>query len=382
MVIIKKEGQPERNINGHKLEAKHTYEEIGEMFADKIEQNCSPTKWKRKVFINWFLPRIKKLGLHFDYRLVHRAFEVWKKLQESADHFTLIVGEEGVGKTTLGIQWTSLISPLMDMDDICYNPDHYLKKLSEVAEDFETHKLENDDRSVLIDEGGIGLFSREAMRSSNRDLNKTFMVQRFLRLNVAICIPHYWSIDTIVRKHRIKTLIYVRSRGNYRCITGKEVNIVNQPNNKGKPLLVIRMPYAVFFDGKFDKYFPLTIDEHKYEQHKLNHIKAFLKDTGGSVENMKQMFSLKEVAAMVGKSRGTIYEYYTQGKIDGVMMCNEIKIPKKEVERLKIEGIKQITWRKDANMHPAPQILKSANSSKQKYKPPQTPSKFPINKGN
>src|SRR3990167_8531161 len=82
-------------------------------------------------------------------------------------------------------------------------------------------------KCLQMDEGGMDLFAREAMRSSNVWLNKTFFAQRFLNVHTTICIPNFYMLDSGVREHRVKTLILVLHRGMYKVIVGEGIRMAN-----------------------------------------------------------------------------------------------------------------------------------------------------------
>jgi hypothetical protein len=244
----------------------YTWEELANMVGDKIEQSKMLQDFNKKRFKQWFMLR-EKVGLRFDWKLISRAYHICQQLDKHNDHFTIIVGDEGTGKTTMAAQFCSWVSPNMNIDDFCYNMPDYVDKLKRIAVDYQKNKLDKNDKSINIDEGGIDLFSREAMRTSNRVLAKTFMVQRFLNVHVTICIPSYWNLDSMVRDHRIKTLIIIPRRSDYKCVVGQGIKIINKTGSKDKtkPLMTLPIPYGMFWEGHFRKNFPDTISFEEYE---------------------------------------------------------------------------------------------------------------------
>lgn len=314
-----------------RLDSKYSWDKLAEIISDRIEKNLEDKQFNRSKFITWFMLR-KKVGLRFDYKLIHRAYVIWKQLHNEEDHFTVIVGKEGSGKTTLGAQLGAWVSPNMGLDDMCYAADQYLHKLSQVAENYEMNRIDNEDKSVQIDEGGIDLFSREAMSANNIKLNKTFMVQRFLNIHTIICIPSYWALDSNVRHHRIKTLIIIHRRGQYQCVTGRGINILNENGavRKQKPVHLIPIPYGMFWLGQFNKIFPTTIDKDKYEAHKLKHIKSFL-DVQKNVKIERSVLKTTEVMQILGITRPTIKKYIDMGKLRAVNIGQKWLINKEDV---------------------------------------------------
>lgn len=318
------------------LENEYSWEEIGELFADRIEKTefISKDRWKRHEFLEWFKIR-EKIGVRFDWRLVARAYTIWQNMQNEHDHFTVVVGKEGFGKSTLAIQFSAWIAPNTDIDDILFNMPNYVKKLQDISKDFKKNKKEKNDKSLLIDEGGISLFSREALSRSNKVLAKTFMVQRFLTVHVGICIPYYWILDKLIRKHRIDTLIILKSRGKYKAVVGKGIKIINKlgAKDEDKPLIALPIPYGLFWEGHFSKKFPKTISKIKYENHKFKHIRQFLDDAKLEADTVK-MIKVSQLERDFGIKRDTIIAEIHNGKIEGRKIGNQWFITKKAYEKL------------------------------------------------
>ena len=318
----------------NRLENKYTWEEIGELFADRIEAKEFILKknWNRKHFLEWFKIR-EKIGILFDWRLVGKCYTIWKELQNENDHFTVIVGSEGIGKTTLAIAMCSWIAPDMDLNDIVFDMPNYISKLMEIADAYK--KLDRDDRSILIDEGGISLFSRESLTKSNKTLAKSFMIQRFLNVHVAICIPHYWSIDTMIRNHRIKTLIICKERGSYKCIVNKGIGIMNKigKKNKERPLNNIPIPYNCFWEGNWSKDFPKVIDKSEYDKYKLKHIRKFLHGVQDEADTVR-MVKIGEASKKLTIDRRTLIKMIKNKEIEGKKIGTNWFLTKKALEKL------------------------------------------------
>jgi len=318
------------------LENQYSWEEIGNLFADRIEQKqfISKKEWRRQEFLDWFKLR-EKLGIRFDWRLVARAFTIWKNLHKEHDHFTVVVGQEGFGKTTLIAQFAAWISPNLELDDLVFNMPGYIKKLQDVSSNYQKNKISGEDKSIVIDEGGISLFSREALSLSNKLLAKTFMVQRFLNVHVGICIPYYWSLDNLIRNHRINTLIVIKERGSYEAVVGKGIKILNKlgAKDKEKPLFSIPIPYGFFWEGNFNKEFPKTISKKKYEAHKFHHIQSFLEDAKIEADTTK-MIKVGRLEKEFGIKRDTIIKEIHDGNIEGRKIGSQWFITKKAYEKL------------------------------------------------
>lgn len=318
------------------LESEHSWSELAGLFADRVEEHGFIDKkdWNREHFITWFMIR-EPLGLRFDWRMIARCYTISKDLNNKHDHFTCVIGGEGSGKTTFLQQINSWVSPSMDMQDIVFDMKQYIIKLKQIAKDYKQNKIDKNDKCIQIDEGGISLFSREAMSLSNRVLAKTFMVQRFLNVHVGICIPHYWSIDPMIRNHRVNTLIMIHERGTYKCIVSKGINIMNKlgAKDKEKDLWIIPIPYGLFWEGHFRKDFTNNISMKEYEKHKFKHIQNFLDDAEKEATTTK-MVKVNKIVKDFGISRITIIKQIQAGKIQGTKIGDHWWVSEKAYKQL------------------------------------------------
>lgn len=314
------------------LENNYTWEQIGEQTADKIEKNVKSKGWNRKHFLEWFQQR-KKVGYRFSWEMIFRAYKIWKQLKDENDHFICIVGGEGSGKTTLALQLGAWINPEMTKEDILYNANEYIYRLQQIAENYKEDQIINKDKVLIMDEGGIDLFSREAMKLSNRQLSKCFFVQRFLNTAVIICIPNFFMLDPVIRDHRCETLISITKRGCYKAITGTGIPYVSKMGMKNKNVNTVKLMDGTFWTGRFSIMYPSTISKEEYNDHKLEHIQNFLSDTLS--ENIEQkMIPATRLSRAIGASQQAIIDQIKKDKIKGRKIGGKWFIQKKELDRL------------------------------------------------
>lgn len=312
------------------------WDELGELIKQRVietnfidPKNFKVTEWDR------FWKARKKVGLKFDWRLAARCYSIWRSLRKQSDHFTVVVGREGMGKTTLATQMCAFIAPEMDLNDVVFDMPQYVNKLKKIGKNYKKNKEDYEDRCIQIDEGGISLFSRESLSKSNKILAKTFMVQRFLNVHVGICIPYYWNLDTMIRHHRINTLIIIKERGQYKTVTGKGIKILNKlgSKDKDKVLWQIPIPYDYFWEGRFQKEFPGTISSKEYEKHKFKHITNFLDEVSLESQevNMVSADRLQKEFGIPAKEVGISIE---NGELEGKKIGNKYFISKKAYKTL------------------------------------------------
>lgn len=242
--------------------ALHTFmswEEIAEHYANQLGEVVD-----RHKFIEWFLTKkdIGKGALVLDSMTYAWCYKVSERLKsEKKDQFTVVVGDEGVGKSWTAAQVSAIISPSFSKKNILFEPDNVMQAYLD-AEKGDT---------IHIDEGVLFLYSRSAMTKDNVNTTKIFQLIRQKYLHNIICIPNFKDLDTYVRNHRVDTLIHVTAPGVYKVILKDGINVINEvfPHKK-KKISQVKLPASSFFHGFGRKIFPtindLDLDAYKSDK--------------------------------------------------------------------------------------------------------------------
>lgn len=293
------------------LELKYTWSELALQVANKL-----PLKSVEEYhnFLKWFSQR-EHIGYLFDRLLILRLYRISQELQKDYDHFMVIVGREGSGKTTLMMQCAAWLCPHMTLSSIKYSAETYLDFVNERIKEYETEK-ENKRIDALILDEGTELSSRENMNLTNRSLQKTFFVQRALNLFVGVCIPDFKALDSTVREHRVRTLLYVTERGRYTGFNKAGIIYLNEEMKKGKKISDIHTPPGTCWKGYFNKDFPRTINVEEYKRQKLASMKSLIGSLKATLDT-KGMIPITEAMHDSGYDRSTIIRKIQTGKIDG-----------------------------------------------------------------
>ena len=117
-------------------------------------------------------------------------------LKQDFDWFHLNCGSERSGKTTLSLRLAYAVEPTLTMDNFIFSFEDFKKVLDG------NKKL----KVVVIDEGAISLFSREAMKYETRELIKVITILGHRNLLVIINIPDITIIDSYIRNFRLRSL--------------------------------------------------------------------------------------------------------------------------------------------------------------------------------
>jgi len=297
--------------------------------SDKLPEN------HHKKFKSWFMKR-EQIGYRFDYRMILRCYKIWVDLNDNLDHFVVISGREGAGKSTFSFQIASWIIPWFTENNIVYTAAEYLKKLDKKSKKF-LKSMEDGSAmprvdSLIMDEG-TELLSTETQKITNRILSKSFFVQRALRFLVIINIPNFFFLDSVVRNHRVKTLIDVNSRGLYTCYTGKAIKLIAKYGMKDKNISGVTVPNGTFFQGRFRKDFPLNLDYDMYNKAKIDGIDKLLSQMREDISQIK-FFPVAKVAKEMSMSNEKLINMIKSEKIKGKQIGGKWYITKKAYDRL------------------------------------------------
>ncbi len=298
----------------NRLDYGKTWAEVCDIVFDRIGHKLS--KKDRPIFKNWFMKR-EKLGYLFDYVLILRCFRIWQEIERNLDHFIVISGREGYGKTTLSFAISAWVNPDgFSMDNVCYGAKAYLDILSKKAAKYKYGSVNSE--SIVLDEG-TELLSRESLNVTNRSLTKTFFVQRTLKFLVIVNIPNFHMLDITIRNHRVRTLIEITRRGRYKCISGKGIKIIAKEGQYTKQVDGIKIPTGTWWEGDFAKDFPPMIDRLEYENHKIESIKEMLETLKDDVVE-KKMIAVTKLAREIDCKPETIVKMVKRQEVEGKMI--------------------------------------------------------------
>jgi len=261
-IIFKKRGTVFKQDGRQPMDEKYTWDEMYQYVVELIPK-LSSTHFRK-----WFRER-EHIGKLFDPVMIARCYSIYKEIhRKDRDHFWFICGKEGSGKSTLASQIAAWIDPNFKVDNFCFDVRDYVEKVKTLPKG----------SSIVLDEGGVALFSRSAMGIDNKKIVRLFMLQRQKNFNVIVVCPSFYDIDTYVRKHRVNTLIRVINQGDYMGYLPKAISIINEVGYRKKPLSAIKIPNGQFWYGTFTKPFPKYLKRDDYVLKKGNHLEDFLKN--------------------------------------------------------------------------------------------------------
>ena len=243
------------------------------------------------------------------------------------DSFVVICGNERLGKSTLAAQLGMYITDgKLSVDNICMTTEEFLKQLKE------TKKGD----TIIFDEAGTALYSREAMTTMNRMLTKAFMVSGLKNICIILCIPDFFSLDSYVRMHRINLLLYVVKRGRYLSYSKKRAKGISLKGSKMKNVRVVKsLDY-----GWFPKQFPKELEE-AYRKKERAYKFSFI---GSIKDNLEGNYNTSKFAEITGYNLKTVMRWIEDKKINAKKVGGRWWIPKQEAEKIVEEQREAKGW--------------------------------------
>lgn len=106
-------------------------------------------------------------------------------------------GTERGGKSTLGMRMCYLIDETFCLDRIIYNSNDFKRVIPSITE---------KNRAVMIDEGALAVFSRDSIKSENKDLIQAMTVLGHRNAFICINITSMRLLDVYLRLERLRSL--------------------------------------------------------------------------------------------------------------------------------------------------------------------------------
>lgn len=200
----------------------------------------------------------KDNGIYIDGYLRSNLNIMRKEIKKDWDFVILVDGREGAGKSVLAQTVAKYLDPDLDIKNIIFRPDDFVKRVKEIKDKF---------RCIIYDEAYGGLSSSSALQAKNKAIRQMLTEIRAKNLFLVIVLPSFFDLVKYVSMWRSACLLHVRveklQRGYFSFYNyNKKKNLYIF----GKKFYSYQKPAPDFF-GRFTNQY--TVDEHSYKRKKI-----------------------------------------------------------------------------------------------------------------
>ena len=232
-------------------------------------------------------------------------------VEKDFDWLHLIIGKEGIGKTTLAI-WTCLAI------DPTFNATRIVRDLEELKRVVRNSK---QGQAILIDEGALFFFAGDAMTREVKETIKLFTAIRTYNLFICICVPNYYDIVSRIRDHRVKSGCRVVKRGWFWAYSRPSLNRIKRDKKHNR---------EIFPEPDFRESFPKY--EGKIWNNYIRKKQEIMQDATKS-----EYISTGQSGKILGVSRTTILTYIKQGLINARRYNKQWRIKRSDILDLRYQ---------------------------------------------
>ncbi len=231
----------------------------------------------------------------------------------------IIDAHSGMGKSTIGVQCGSYLDPNFSLAKVYYDPEDFLKGLSNAKkEDF-----------FMYDEA-MPISSRSSLSKVNRMMTQAMSMIRSKNIYVVFCINSIFDLDKNLALHRANALIHLYGdnfidRGKFATFFKAKDDTIDRLKMlylHGKKFYSYSKPRANFY-GNFPPDF--LLDQKEYDKKKDKAVNDFLsqiapasKKSDATSENLAYYMkntlkiTVKEIADVANVTERTIYNMITR----------------------------------------------------------------------
>ena len=280
---------------------------------------------QRKKFLAW-LETLKDSPYLFDVNTYLNCFNIRERINEDdSDFFEIIAGKEGMGKSFFAMKKAAIVDPTFDKTRIMYDR---RSLFNWIQENFNSNPQlsKTKGKAILLDEGNMFLFSREAMSMDNVDVVKLFTLIRQCNMYIIICIPSFKTVDTYIRTHRADRLTHIRQKANnwrlFSSYNKDGIDVLNDAIKKGVAFDKILCPAQFLYHGGSNDLMPKIggLDQGDYKSVKADAFMEYVREKGKESKKQEESpyVTMREARLILkGRNQGTIVKDLKEGRLVG-----------------------------------------------------------------
>lgn len=252
-----------------------------------------------------------------DTGIVRIANGIKQGMETQFDYVLVVSGPSGVGKSKWTLHfielWFAMIGKELDKKTITHiNVDRnkWLKKFK----DMEAYDIN------VFDEAAIGLSNKQWMERFAKTLEMLFDVVRYKRFLSVIVIPNFFRLNKFFREDRLRGLVWIDKRGQYKYYTRERIVKLSNLNERRfikrmdltQPIhLKSFTDYNGYLSKDYDKMKNIGVDEILDKVIEMNKekkkYKTLYENNMDKVKKLKEEgLTQRDMAKKLGVSLGTI----------------------------------------------------------------------------
>ena len=175
---------------------------------------------------------------------------IYEHLKKNYDYTLIVVGDTGTGKSMFCLHLLETWYKIVLKEE--FNKGHIKNINTDYLKWIRRFKQLKAYDMNIFDEGATSLDSKQHMEKVSKDITKLFNVFRCKRFLSVIVLPSFFYLNKYFRENRLRGLVWINERGNYRWYTKQGIKWLNA-NNERRTLKSMGLAYPIH-ENKFPDY--------------------------------------------------------------------------------------------------------------------------------
>ena len=295
---------------------------------------------------NQFVQETERMPLNYDWvsldkNLKHLAVFIKKRLRQDWDLVICLSGEEGCGKSTLGILLGAIVDKKFNLkDNVAFLPD-----AKEIVREYTKLKKY---QCYVIDEAIRSLYKMTFMTTMTQTLVRMWATERYQNKCTILILPRFKDLTENFRNHRVKLWIHVISRGVAVVYTRDDDPHTKDPWNfdfaykyklktgRKQPIATMSLERRLYIESRMKNYlfhfnFPDLPEDFKkvYQSQKIQS-----RDEMNKQEEQDKIKKNPKLTDMTSQRNKLIFKMITELKVSRKEIMEQFTLSRQQVTRI------------------------------------------------